>query len=327
MTEALIIDTEEPKAAVKAKKAEPPLSKEELVKQPLLSLPNGSKKVRLVRRNTSRLPDLVHRDAITKIGSEWQENTRSMIRGLDSFEEAAYLPHIIQVLPNSPNWEQALQEYWADYGIRVPADGLVLEIWTDKNGNPSKANLKDYISYQFCNASSKVAFTKEEVENKGMFPFFIEDSEQKTKTDFEALQITKKASLLFLKLFDRDSKGSLKDQDKIDWVMELYKRTDSEMGLIDAISIENKEIYMDKRVKDNSELFISFVEDIHLQEKAFITKCLTLGVLTKIGNAILDGEHKIGDGLDEAVYYLTDPKNSKLYITLKERMKQLSKIR
>jgi hypothetical protein len=315
--------------AKEPKKKEVELSREQQLAQPLLRMvpQGGSKKVRIIRRNTTRMPSDVFKDSITKIGSEWKENTRSMIRGLSVEEEKAYLPRILQVQPDSPNWDRALEQYWADFSLRVPSEGLELEIYVDKNNNPTESNLKDFISFRFAKVSSRVAVTPEEIENKAMFPYYVEDKKAQNLSAYEKLQISKRASLNFMKLVKSDDNNAFTNPDKVDWVLELYKRTDSSLPTIASMDSTDKEVYLSNKSAEDAETFNAIVEDPQLESKSFIVKCISLGVLTRIGNAILNGQEKIGDSLEEAVYYLQDAKNSKVDITLKQRVKELEPVK
>lgn len=322
------VEKEKVSSAKESSKKEPELTHAQRVALPLLRVvPTGaSKTVKIIRRNTTRMPSEVYKDSITKIGSEWKENTRSMIRGLSPDEEKAYLPKILQVQPESPNWDRAVEQYWAEFSLRVPSEGLELEIFTDKNGNPSESNLKDYISFRFAQVSSRVATTPEEVENKAMFPYYLEDKKAQSMSAYDKLQVAKRASLNFMKLVKTDDNNAFVDPEKVDWVLELYRRTDPSLPM-SGMDAPDKEVYLSNKSQEDPETFNTIVEDPQLKTKSFVVKCISLGILQRIGNAILNGQEKIGDSLEEAVYYLEDAKNSKVDITLKQRAKELEPVR
>lgn len=293
---------------------------EEALKLPLLKFPKESKVVTILRKNSTRVPNDVFKDAITKIGSEWKADTRSIIRGLNHEEEIAYLPKILGLSASSPQWDSAVELYWEDFSIRVPNEGVKLEIWTDQYGRPSESNLKDYIMYRFCQQSSKVATSAAELENAAVFPYFVQDDAKNTMDKHQRIQVMKKASLEHMKLFKADNAGNV-NMNKINWVLEIYKRTDTTLGLLNRMPVEEKEVYLYEKSKDKPEEFLNIVEDPSLEHKAFISECIGASILTRIGNVILNGEEKLGDTLEEAVLYLTNPKNSKMMITLSERLK------
>ena len=286
--------------------------------------------VTLRRVNNSRLPADVYGDSVTKVGSEWDGNTRNPIRGLSPKEEKLLLPSILGVGFDSPNWDNAVLNYWADFAIRVPDEGVPMNIATTTvklKGADGKeetwekpVNVKDYIQYRFCLRSSKVAATQEERENQAIYPFYIEDKADMLRNQTERLEDMKRANVEFLKLFKR-SKDNKLDESKINWVLEVYKKYDRELGNYNAFSPEEKELYIDQRKNDNPVLFTSIVQDENLEMKAFISEAISMGYLTQAGNAYFNGDEKIGDGIEEAILYFKDPKHNNVLLTLKERMK------
>ena len=292
-------------------------SKEVIKLKPL----GGERIVRLKRTNKSRIPSDVYTDAITKIGSEWKENSRDVIRGLTHEEALVCLPSIIGVEPSSPNWDSAVKEFWADYTVRVPNDGLPLNIWTDDNGYPAVENVRDWITYKFCQKSSKVATSDLDRENIGMFPFYMEDDKEILAKKAENLAVRKEAQVYFLKLFKKDTKSGKPDSLKINWVLEMYKKHDSSLGAYVNMAAEEKEIYLDGKLQEDPKLFIDIVSDEYLKDKAFISECVSIGLLNHVGNAYYNGDEKLGDDMRETILYLNDAKNSSVLVTLKERMK------
>lgn len=296
-------------------------------KTEVITLPRigGTHMVTLFRVNKSRVPTDVYKDSVTKIGSEWKSGTQDVLRGLSPKVEKILLPSIIGIEPSSPNWDSKTAEYWADYSLRVPQEGLPFNIWQGENGLPAVSNVKDWIAYKFCVASSKVAVSEEEYSNRDIFPFYIEDNKELVKQKTIKLAVRKEADLEFLKLFKEDSKGNISTL-KVNWVMEMYKKHDSTLGRYQDMSNELKEIYIDEQREKDSELFLEIIKDDKLEERAFISECASLGYINKVQNAYYNGDEKMGDNMDEAILFLRDTKHSNVLLTLKERVKQAAPI-
>lgn len=293
----------------------------------VITLPRigGTVMVTLFRVNKSRVPSDVYKDSVTKVGSEWKSGTQDILRGLTPAEERIVLPPIMGIEPSSPNWDSKTAEYWADFSLRVPDKGLGFNIWQGENGLPSIANVKDWIAYKFCVLSSKVAVSEDEYANRDIYPYYIEDNKEIIKQKTEKLVIRKNADLEFLKLFKEDQAGKVSTL-KVNWVMEMYKKYDSTLGNYRDMSNELKEIYIDEQREKNADIFLNIVKDDKLEERAFISECVSLGYVNSVGNAYYNGDEKIGDNMDDAILYLRDAKHSSVLLTLKERVKQASPI-
>ena len=297
-------------------------------KTEVITLPRlgGTRLVTLLRVNKSRVPADVYKDSVTKVGSEWKSGTSDVLRGLSSDEERIVLPAIIGIEPSSPNWDSKTAEYWADFSLRVPHEGLVFNIWQGENNLPSLANVKDWIAYRFCVLSSKVAVSEDEYSNRDIYPFYIEDNREIVKKKTEKLAIRKEADLEFLKLFKKDAKGRL-DILKINWVMEMFKKHDSTLGSYKDMPDDLKEIYIDEQKDKDAITFLQIIRDDKLEERAFISECVSLGYVNHVGNAYYNGDEKMGDNMDESILYLRDAKHSSVLLSLKERVKQAAPIK
>ena len=280
----------------------------------------GVRIVRLKRSNKSRVPSDVYKDSVTKIGSEWKADSRDIIRGLSHEEAVVILPSIIGVEPSSANWDETVKAYWADFTVRVPEEGLELNIWEDDEGFPAVRNAKDWITYKFCQKSSKVATSESERQNMPMYQYYIEDDKEILAAKAENLAVRKDAQKLFLQLFRKDKAGKI-DGLKVNWVLEMYKKHDSNLGNYGVMSSDEKEIYLDGKLTEDPMLFKGIVEDDKLKDKAFISECVSKGLINHVGNAYYNGDEKMGDYMEETILYLNDPKNSNVLVTLKERLK------
>jgi hypothetical protein len=296
-------------------------------KTEVITLPRigGTVMVTLFRVNKSRVPSDVYKDSVTKVGSEWKSETRDVLRGLTPAEEKILLPTIIGIEPSSPNWDSKTAEYWADFSLRVPDKGLEFNIWQGENGLPSIANVKDWIAYKFCKVSSKVAVSEDEYSNRDIYPFYVEDNKELIKQKTQKLAVRKEADLEFLKLFKEDKAGKVNTL-KVNWVMEMYKKHDSTLGKYRDMTNDIKEIYIDEQREKDADVFLSIVKDDKLEERAFISECVSLGYINHVGNAYYNGDEKIGDNMDDSILYLRDAKHSSVLLSLKERVKQASPI-
>lgn len=299
------------------------------------------KTVRIKVIDKTRAPEDIKNLSTKKIGSVYTK-TGDVLRGLTLEEEVFYLPTVLGVAANDPAFGRATRMFWADISIVLDAEAGDYELnidgewkdFEDSNGNKIKRfvpeNITDWLHYKFIQKHPRVAHKKEDIigadgsvtVNDKKYMYYIENPEDIKKKDEEILDLNLKADKLFLQLF-QEAKGE-ENKDKISWVVDMYKGevdaddpTDTRT-LVDPKSIQN---FLYNKKRKNPTKFISIVSDELLEEKSFITRCISDGLLQRIGNTIVDDQQPIGESLKEAAIYLKNPKNSKIYLSLKERLK------
>ena len=89
------------------------------------------KKITIRRKDElSHLPKDVQVTAITKIGSVYVG--RQPLKGVEGKEEKELLNGILDVGPDHLEWPKHVKHYWANMAIKVPFEGIQLEIGKDE---------------------------------------------------------------------------------------------------------------------------------------------------------------------------------------------------
>lgn len=269
----------------------------------------ASKEVQIRRKiKTSHLPEAIVQKSRVKLGSHFVNS--APLKGLSREEERKYLPQIIGIDPDERSFRKEAQDYWASFSIEVPMSGVVLEVGTDENGEP--LNLEDWVAYQWAKKHKSVAESQEEMEGNIVKDFYIYDGERETIRENIKVQAKKKAYRKFIQMSD--------DKDVLEYAVRLL--TNSNPSNMTKEQMEN---ILSTVVDESPDRFLTVAGDKHLKTKASIMEMVSLGVLRKIGNQFLFMDQTIGNTLDEAVAYLTNPKNSGEVTQMKSQLEEARK--
>lgn len=302
----------------------------------------GSRRIKIGRiDNYVFLPDRasdtrgIRQETTKKIGSTWKKGTTDIIRGLNQNckyvdgdgvakfvnEEKLYLPKILGINENSPNWEATVREYWANYSILVPLDdGIEIEAGFLPDGKP--INLDGYMRYNFCMEHGKVATRPEELDNKDIFEFYIVDKyeeEQAVRKEFEERN---KINKVYLKLIA----STLPDEKaKVDYIIQLVGGKYFDGMATTKMDEVAKQMELERIKNERPALFVEHATDQHLATKALIRRAVFAGVITKEGDSYFMYGKSIGSTLLETVAFLDNKNNdevrSKLIAALRENSK------
>src|SRR6478752_2500573 len=175
---------------------------------------NKLEKIVLLKLNGGRLvptlPKEMQKERLRPLESEFKEGTRDLIRGFDPVVERIVLPNLIGLQANEPNFAIKARDFWADFSIKPTEEGLKLNIATEKKVHGKDedgkdllidmpVNPNDYMAYQIAMQSSRVAKTPEQLEDLGMFDFYLIDLEEQKKKEEENFDLIDKADQVYTK--------------------------------------------------------------------------------------------------------------------------------
>lgn len=227
------------------------------------------------------------------------------LRGLNKEEENHLMPKLLGIDEKDPNYHEKVRNYWLNKRLKIPVEGLVLNV-TLKNdkGLPDPVNLKDYIDYRWALSHSYVAEEKEKMQPHQSFYLYNPEIEKRKKnTDFK---VKRKAYIALDKME--------KDSEKKRMILSIIE--DVNVSSLDDVDVENTLI---QSIENNASNFLKVAEDKNLEMRAFITKLISKGILSKIGNSIYFIDDKLGSDFDETILYLKDKANSAVLMKLKEK--------
>lgn len=270
------------------------------------------KKVIIKRReNTTNLPDHIYDSAKKRIGSTFKANG-DINTGLTLEETKKLMPEIIAMAPTDPMFSKSVKEYFMNFTVEVPTEGLELEVGVDKDGTPYE--VYDYLKYKFAIQHPYLLLDdadSEEKKKKRRYMFVLEDKNKKKAMKVLAKNARKEALTEYIKLTSNKTKMSQ--------VLDIYGENSP------SLDDDDREVLLEKFANEDPNKFLKIVKDDKLETRSFVKNCLTHEVLRKVGNSVLDGEEVLGNDEEEAVLFLLDKKNSDKLITLKQRLKELTK--
>lgn len=263
------------------------------------------------REEISHLPTKVINESKIFLGSHF--DGRQPLRGLSKEDEAKYLPDMIGVSANHPDFSAKAREYWANMGFLVPSTGVVLDITVDEDGNPY--NLEDWISHQWALRHKLVADSKDSLENDPRKKFYIHNPEEENQRKNSSVQVRKAADVEFIK--------AAKDMDK---ARRIVRMLDGNINpdAMSEVQVENR-LFDLKNEKPKE--FLAIARDTNLDVKAEIQEMVEYEILQRIGNQVVYIDQVIGQSLEEAVVWFKDKKNSSIVTQLRAKLSEFKKRR
>lgn len=118
------------------------------------------KKIMIRRKEVlNHLPKEIRAGAKVSIGSIYVN--RQPLKGVEGEEAAKLLSKILDVPPGHQDWPKKEKEFWASMAIKVPFEGVELDITLDEDGMPY--NVTDYLTYKWCQRHRQVASNESEM--------------------------------------------------------------------------------------------------------------------------------------------------------------------
>jgi len=262
------------------------------------------KKIMLRRKEVmGHLPKEVRASAITKLGSVYVN--RQPLKGVEGEEAKKIMMGILDVSPDHVDWPKHEKLFWQNLIIKIPFEGLELEVGVDKNGKPY--NIDHYLKYRFALKHPYVADNKDKMMGKQQF-YFV-DADRDTKVKNKEIQIRKDADKEFIK--------ASSDEKKMDWMLRILSKTNPA-----RLTREQKENSLYDLKDENPKKFFKLATDKDLELKAEIESMIESSVLRKIGNQVIYIDEVLGETLEDTIVYLKNKKNSGTLTVLRAKLKE-----
>ena len=152
------------------------------------------------------LPKEVRANAISKISSVYVN--RQPLKGIEGEEAKKIMNGFLDVAPDHVDWPKFEKMFWTNLTIKVPFEGLELEIGKDENGIPY--NLTDYLKYRFCLKHPYVSDDKDNIQ--GRQKFYFVDTEKDIREENKKVKVRKEADKEFIKASSNEKKNRRKYQ-------------------------------------------------------------------------------------------------------------------
>lgn len=266
------------------------------------------KKVYIRRRELNGyLPKEILAGARVSIGSIYVG--RQPLKGFEDEEAKKHLKRILDVPPDHPSWAAAEKEFWANMSLKVPFEGVELDITLDDNGDAT--NPMDYATFRWCQRHRQVGLTKDDMDQDALKKFYIYDPEADLIKSNNKIKLKKDADREFIKISA--------DEEKMRRVLRIMSKQGTDK--LTAMEVENNLYgFKDKEPA----LFIKVSTDKNLDIKAEIETMVEKGVLRRIGNQIIHEDETIGADLTETVIYFNNKKNSGALNAMRAKLKTMA---
>lgn len=260
----------------------------------------------IIRRKEAQgyLPKEIRAGARVTLGSMYVG--RQPLKGLDSEEAKKFLPDIIGLPASHQEFPIAEKTFWANMSIKVPFEGVELDITTDDQGNPE--NVMDWITYKWCQKHRHVA-EKQDAMN-AQHRFYIYDPNKDLVERNIKIKVKKEADKEFIKVSA--------DVDKMRRILRIFGTSKPEK--LSEIEVENA-LYEIKDTKP--EKFLKIVLDKNLDLRSEIEEMVAASVIRKIGNQHIYGEETIGENITDTIIYFKNKKNSGQVNAMRAQLKSL----
>lgn len=249
------------------------------------------------------LPKEVRASAISKISSVYVN--RQPLKGVEGEEAKKIMNGFLDVAPDHVDWPRHEKVFWTNLAIKVPFEGIELEIGLDENGMPY--NIDHYLKYRFCLKHPYVADSKNDLSGKARF-YFV-DADRDIREANKKVKIRKEADKEFIK--------ASSDEKKMDMLLRLLSKHNPT-----KLTREQKENTLyDLKDKEPAK-FLKLALDKNLEMKAEIDEMVEAGVLRKIGNQVIYIDEVLGETTEDTIIYLRNKKNSGTLTILRAKLKE-----
>lgn len=253
------------------------------------------KKIMIRRKEVlNHLPKEIRAGAKISIGSIYVN--RQPLKGVEGEEAERLLSKILDVPPGHQDWPKQEKNYWASMTLKVPFEGVELDISVDEDGMPY--NITDYLTYRWCQKHRQVAENEMAMKTDPQKKFYIYDPEMDLLKKNAETKLKKDADKEFIKISS--------DVEKMRRVMRVISKGSKPETLTD-MEVENQ-LYDLKNA--NPARFLKYSTDKNLDVRAEIEELIQANVLRTIGNQIIYGDDTIAENISDAVVYFNNKKNS-----------------
>tara|TARA_R110000744_G_C19317804_1_gene557321 strand:+ start:210 stop:1013 length:804 start_codon:yes stop_codon:yes gene_type:complete len=258
------------------------------------------------KETTGFLPKEVLVGARVTIGSIYVG--RQPLKGVEGEEAKKYLPSIIGIPYDHPDFPMREKDYWASLRVKVPFEGKELDISVHDDGSP--INIEDYIAYKWLLKHRMVADSKEEMNSAIGKKFYIYDPKKDLLKKNKQIQVAKEADKEFLKASTDVSR------------MKRLLRVLSNANPDKLTNLELENTLYDFKTKSPA-LFHKAAIDKDLDLKDEIAELIQQDIIRKIGNQHIHGDETIGDDLTDTLIYFKNKKNSGAINAIRAKLKAI----
>ena len=241
------------------------------------------------KETTGFLPKEVLVGARVTIGSIYVG--RQPLKGVEGEEAKKYLPSIIGIPYDHPDFPMREKDYWASLRVKVPF-------------------IEDYIAYKWLLKHRMVADSKEEMNSAMGKKFYIYDPKKDLLKKNKQIQVAKEADKEFLK--------ASTDVPRMKRLLRVLSNADPDK----LTNLELENTLYDFKTKSPA-LFHKAAIDKDLDLKDEIAELIQQDIIRKIGNQHIHGDETIGNDLTDTLIYFKNKKNSGAINAIRAKLKAI----
>jgi hypothetical protein len=272
------------------------------------------------------IPKEIHDEVTVTIGSKLSSDTKNVLMGLTEEEREIFLPPLTNVNPTSVNWEQSVNNFFAELYISIPRTGLELNVSTYKKEVNYRGTTKeidypyaveDYIKWKQLLVDKTVAKNKSKL-SEGVYIAYLIDEEEEKALKAKVRKNKDYITQSYLDLVKLSPEGKYVNEEKIKYVMFVLQY--NPLAYDTDQMIEKIEIQKDLSIKEledgiplESTKLISILKDEKLKEKAFVFALLNCNAITRSGEYFVDANDAaivLGRSIEEAINYISNGINN-----------------
>jgi len=255
--------------------------------------------------------------AMTKrsVGSYFaSKNSPKLGTGLSPTEEDFLVPIILSMKKDNPEYSKVFREFYTNINTIIPGGptGLKLNIGLVDNTKAVAADnlpedINSYIRFRHILGYPNTAVSPEAAKGNPLIEYYVEDPDKVVDNKTKDLEVRDRAMAEYMKAKEDDKRVTM-----IVSVMKTYIKKEAGKPPVNIATATPKEklIILRDLAISRPEKFYELATDQNLNKKYMIEELLSVGILSRVGNSIVDVEDNsraIGNTVQEVVNFLWNP--------------------
>lgn len=251
---------------------------------------------------------------IQKIGGSYAGHGSALHLGrvvLTRAEEQKWFPAILSISPSHQDWDKYLNAYWNDLSVNIFIDGLILNCNVryesiDDIGTPE--NVVHYILYKYCLQYGDVANTVKDVNKSPKIRFYLWTKEEDVQSRLSKQQLIDSSFIA---------------RKRIEKTPERYASVIILFGKELPVNDGDRLLLLADLQNNQPAKFLEYAQDDGLLDKAFIQRCINIGLLRRPlhSEMIMYQDKVVGNSLNEAIGWLNQADNTVIKAELQNQLK------
>lgn len=251
------------------------------------------------------------------IGSYFAKGSARVATGLTPTEEDLLLPYILHIPKEDRDFRKTVNAHYEILDLKIPGKaGLELEIGLENsNSEPVSAdnmpiNMDNYLKFRWAVQHPWVAPSEAEGKGNQLKQYYIFNPGEVSKVNINVNEQRDKALGYYLSI--KDNKRTV-----VMYLTLLGVRTNQLRSGEEVLKLR-------EMVDKTPDAFIKLYDDRDKEIKYAIEDMINNQILERVNGAILVKEDgtMLGRDMREAILFITDSKNTKLYNVLKARLQE-----